>query len=76
MELIGRRVRVEIDNMDRWNLEAATALNGKAGTIRQMNTRGQVLVEFDTRAEPFGIQHQGSMMFWFTLDDLNKGRYA
>lgn len=61
---VGDRVKVKILNLEAWNEEGATAMNGKAGTVCEVarypgEARETYVVQFDEPAF-FGLRPKGS----------------
>lgn len=69
---IGDRVRVRIIETGEWVRGAAESMNGKTGTVKEVRASGQVLVTFDTPAEPWWAHQSPVLGFHFEENELEK----
>lgn len=66
----GDRVRISIDNRERWNASAADALHGQVGTVEEIRAYGNTLVTFDAPIPSPWKWGSPITAFWFDRDEV------
>ncbi len=78
--MINSRVKIAIRNPSEWAQGAPAALNGKTGTIEEVQTcermtqyplkKKKYLVRFDTPAKAWSTYQTPPAAFWFDYDEV------
>jgi len=71
--MIGKKVVTNIVNTDVFAVGCAEALDGKTGTVKEINyDAGKYLVEFDTPAAKWWTNQIPTTCFWFERKNIQQ----
>jgi len=67
---IGSRVRVKIQDFDRYALGCAESLDGATGTVEREKNDGELLIAFDSPRPTWWTNQSPTVAFWLPPEDL------